>query len=76
MIGVVLVTDPLGRSLPAHVPQPAVAVRAVDDRLPTTLVAKLIGVSLCLPDIILQAGERGSSLSIDCSDQRSAASEQ
>lgn len=57
-LGVIMITDPMGRTPEGQViggGKPLLG-RATDDHLPTTLHAKLIGLALCLPDVLSTAG--------------------
>ena len=58
-LAIILVTDPFGRSEGPHLEgtlHPALEGRG-GDHLPTTFRSKLIGVSLCLPDVATTAAE-------------------
>jgi hypothetical protein len=58
-LAIILVTDPFGRSEGPHLEgalHPALEGRR-EDHLPTTFRSKLIGVSLCLPDVATTAAE-------------------
>lgn len=57
-----MVTDPFGRSqaqgdAPSTELSAAVVQRAMDDRLPATLLNKLIGLGLCLPNVLCKSAE-------------------
>jgi len=58
-VGIILVTDPFGRPASPHLGS-NLHVRGTDDHLPTNLASKLIGLSLCLPDVATTAAESGS----------------
>jgi hypothetical protein len=60
MFGVIMITDPFGRS--AAFEDNVLNNRAIDDHIDNDLISKLTGLAICLPSVLSLAGESKSSL--------------